>query len=297
MSKMKPSDSLSAATSQEQVKQQIIDYYNHMDFFYENLWANKNSLGFHYGFWEDGIKNRHAAILNENRRISESLALNKSDIVLDAGCGVCGSSIWMAENYGCSVTGITLSEQQVRKAFGHIKRRKVEHLVNAEVMDYCNTTYQDKSFTKIFGMESVCCAFNKAAFAREAFRILKPGGRLVVADGFLMTHDMSPEKKKIVDEFCHGWGLPNCVTIDEFRQYLVQAGFVNVKIEDRTKSVLPSARTIWRLNVPFYLPLKVLCSLKILPPVYIEDTVSSIRQFDMFDKNIGNYAVFSADKP
>ena len=297
MSESKLSGNMSTQPSEEEVKKQIIHYYNHMDFFYEHLWANKHSLGFHYGFWEAQIKNRQAAIINENRRIAEILQLTRSDIVLDAGCGVCGSSIWMAENYGCRATGITLSEQQVNRAAIHIKRRKVDHLVNAEVRDYSKTEYPGESFSKVFGIESVCCAFSKEAFVKEAFRVLKPGGRLVVADGFLLTHEMSPDKKRIVDEFCQGWGLPNCVTEEEFKQYLLQAGFINIKITEMTKTVLPSARSIWRMNVPFYLPFKALCSLKILHPVYIEDTVASMRQYEMFDKNIGKYLIFSADKP
>lgn len=297
MSQSKLSENTLEQPSEEEVKKQIVEYYNHLDFFYEHLWANKHSLGFHYGFWEEQIRNRQAAIINENRRIAELLDLREADTVLDAGCGVCGSSIWMAENHGCKATGITLSEQQVRRAGTHIKRRKVEHLVNAEVADYCKTGFKDGSFTKVFGIESVCCAFSKEAFVREAYRVLKPGGRLAVADGFLITHDMGKEKRKVVEEFCKGWGLPNCVTGEEFKQYMEDTGFVNVKMIDMTTAVLPSARSIWRLNVPFYAPFKVLCTLKVLPPVYLEDTVSSLRQYEMFDKNIGVYYVFTGDKP
>ncbi len=65
-----------------------------------------------------------------NERLADRLDLKAGDHVLDAGCGIGGSSIWLAENFGVRVTGITISPTQIDQARKNAKKRGVEHLVN-----------------------------------------------------------------------------------------------------------------------------------------------------------------------
>lgn len=289
-------EDVSSAHQPVEVNKKLAEYYNRMDGMYELFWGNK-TLGYHLGFWEPGVKNHHQAIFMENRRVAESLQLEQSDTVLDAGCGICGTAIWMAKNYGCKVTGITLTEQQVTRARFHAKRQNLENQVNAKIMDFCDMNIPDETYTKVFGIESICCAHSKQSFIREAYRVLKPGGRLTVVDGFIPTKEMKPEEEKIYREFCYGLGLPDLAAVDDFKKYLEDAGFTDIKIEDRTKDVLRSAKIIKRLNLPFYPPFKVLCVLKILPPLYIDDVISCLRQYDVLNTGVGQYLIFTAQKP
>lgn len=78
-------------------------HYDRNQIFYNLFWLNKKNLGMHYGFWEKGTKTLHQAILNENKAVAQALKIKKSDIVLDAGCGVGGTAIWLANNYGIKI--------------------------------------------------------------------------------------------------------------------------------------------------------------------------------------------------
>jgi cyclopropane fatty-acyl-phospholipid synthase-like methyltransferase len=280
----------------EETHKKVIEYYNKMQPYYEILWALNDSLAMHYGFWDDTAKNAYQAQINENRYISECLQLDASDIVLDAGCGVCGTALWMASNYRCKVKGITICVSQVKRGLKYIKKRKLEHLVSIELNDFCNTGYTNESFTKIFGIESICCANSKEEFISEAYRLLKPNGRLVIADGIRKMDDMPPDLKKIYDIFCEGWALPGLASLEELKQGFSKAGFVDINVEILTAKVLPSAQRIWIINIPFYIPVTILNIFHIAPVLY-KDTITGLNQKKIFEKGIGEYIVISGRKP
>src|SRR6186997_1649536 len=129
----------------------IVDYYAESENAYKDSWDLNNSLAIHYGYWDDKVKNFPQSLLRMNEVMMEAAAIKPSDKVLDAGCGVGGSSIFLASTLGCHVTGITLSERQVEQAVAHAKQKGVEKLVDFKVMDFCATDFPDASFDVIWG--------------------------------------------------------------------------------------------------------------------------------------------------
>ena len=94
----------------------IVDYYAESENAYKDSWDLDNSLAIHYGYWDEKVKNFPQSLLRMNEVMMEAASISSSDQVLDAGCGIGGSSIFLAEKIGCNVTGISLSERQVIKA-------------------------------------------------------------------------------------------------------------------------------------------------------------------------------------
>ena len=94
----------------------IEDYYDQTEVHYRMFWKLEKVMGLHYGIWTDKTKNITEAILNTNILLKEMGEIKASDKVLDAGCGIGGSSIFLAKSVGCSVTGISLSKKQVETA-------------------------------------------------------------------------------------------------------------------------------------------------------------------------------------
>lgn len=275
----------------EKVKQ----HYDRTQTLYNLFWMNKKNLGMHYGFWEKGTKSLHEAILNENRIVAEKLDIEKSDLVLDAGCGVGGTAIWMAENYEARVIGITLSEKQVRLAKKYAKERGVGYLVDFKVGDFCNTGFPDEFFTKIFGIESVCHAEKKEDFMRETYRILKPGGKLVVAD-FFIRENLNKEEKRLLSDWCYGWEIPNLSTLDNFREKLEGIGFKKIEIIDKTKEIESSSKRILIIMGRF---VRLILKIMELLRVHISHggTKAAITQYYLFQKRAATYNIFSAQKP
>src|SRR5712671_458585 len=181
----------------------IIEYYKDTENAYKDSWDLNNSFSIHYGYWDDKVSSFPQSLLRMNEVMMETAAIRSTDIVLDAGCGVGGSSIFLASLLGCKVTGISLSERQVQQATAIAKQKGVEKLVDFKVMDYCATDFPDASFDIVWGCESICYAEDKHGFVKEAYRLLKPGGRLVVADGFVAKSEYND--RLIIRKWLDGW--------------------------------------------------------------------------------------------
>src|SRR3989338_3874518 len=92
----------------------IAEWYDQTTHLYEWLWyKSSKSYAMHYGYWEKDTKTLDEALLNTNRFMAKIGKINAKMKILDAGCGVGGSSIWLAKNYGAEVTGITISDKGV----------------------------------------------------------------------------------------------------------------------------------------------------------------------------------------
>src|SRR6185503_975057 len=139
----------------------IVDYYAVTENAYKDSWDLNNSHAIHYGYWDEKVKTFPQSLIRMNEVMAEAANIKASDMILDAGCGIGGSSIFLAEKIGCDVIGISLSERQINHARSLVQEKKVEGKVEFEVMNYCATSFPDKSFDVLWGCESICYADDK----------------------------------------------------------------------------------------------------------------------------------------
>ena len=83
--------------SQQSAKARIVQYYNATKREYRLLWRSNRSLGLHFGYYDARHKTHDAAVLNINRKLADLMKITANDHVLDAGCGIGGSSLWAIE--------------------------------------------------------------------------------------------------------------------------------------------------------------------------------------------------------
>ncbi len=225
------------------MRSKIVDYYDSAEPDYKLVLGLSKNLAMHYGFWKSGVHSLSQALNLENEIIAKKAKIDKSSYVLDAGCGVGGTAIYLARNYGCKVVGITLSQNQVDTATKNAKG--LTDLITFLRKDYLKTCFKDKTFDVVMAIESVCHAPGKNKFVKETYRILKKGGRLVIADGFSTQANYGQSDSKLMKKWLSGWGVDFLETTENFNKYLKNAGFKNITFTECTKDIFPTARGLY----------------------------------------------------
>lgn len=241
----------------EDVKTRIRAYYHDTWFEYTFLWISPKARAMHLGTWGPVTRTHSGSLLEVNRRMAEKAAVGPGDSVLDAGCGIGGSSVWLAERFGASVTGINLVNAHVKRATRYAAKRGVSGRVRFEVADYTATRLPGESFDVVWAQESVCHAPDKAAFFNEAFRLLKRGGRLVMVDFIDTRKPKDPDESRWLDQWARGWSMMPPPGRDYWRQAGLDAGFAGPEFDDLSGGTRRSARRLYLFCVALY-PVSVL---------------------------------------
>src|SRR5882757_2457605 len=97
----------------------------------------------HSVYWSNQTRTHAQSRTNMTRALAGRASLRPGMRVLDAGCGVGGPALWLAETYGVEVLGVTLSEAQLARARKYAARRKLEHLVRFEIADFTALPYDE----------------------------------------------------------------------------------------------------------------------------------------------------------
>jgi len=277
-------------------QEDIVRYYDECQVDYALVWQLDEALGMHYGFWESDTPHHRAAIARMNERVAEAGGLRQGMRVLDAGCGVGGSSIFMAR-LGCIVEGITLSEKQVQTCAENAARLGVADRTRFSRQSYLDTNFPDNTFDAVWAIESVCYADDKQDFTNEAFRVLKPGGRLVVADFHAHPTVPGSADEALMKKWTDSWAINAYATVDGFRENLQRSGFTDIRDRDVTAHVEPSIRRLYISFFPGLATTSVGQWLGVRNKTQSLNTWSTWYQYHTHRRGLWSYHIFSSVKP
>ncbi|KAJ9156446.1 S-adenosyl-L-methionine-dependent methyltransferase [Pleurostoma richardsiae] len=266
-----------AHTTMQALKDRIKLHYDLASDYYLNLWGEH----IHHGYWpteeSKAKETKEKAQVNLISLLLDISKVSEGSKVLDVGCGVGGTSRYLASQLGCTVTGITISPKQVELAtrltksatskehqqqqqssaggpasddggfiaLGKGHARFVE--LDAEKMSE-HFASEAEQFDVVWISEALSHFPNKALFFENAFKVLKKGGKLVLADWFkagnLSQKEFDGDIKPIED----GMLLPPLCTAADYVSLATSAGLtVLAEPKDISKDVSKTWDISWSL--------------------------------------------------
>eukprot|EP00560_Eucampia_antarctica_P009172 CAMPEP_0197828054 /NCGR_PEP_ID=MMETSP1437-20131217/4701_1 /TAXON_ID=49252 ORGANISM="Eucampia antarctica, Strain CCMP1452" /NCGR_SAMPLE_ID=MMETSP1437 /ASSEMBLY_ACC=CAM_ASM_001096 /LENGTH=337 /DNA_ID=CAMNT_0043429133 /DNA_START=300 /DNA_END=1313 /DNA_ORIENTATION=- len=222
---------------------------------------------------------------------------DKSVKVLDVGCGVGGTSRYLAKKLpDADVTGITLSPNQVQRATELAKEQDVPN-AKFTVMNALEMEYADNTFDIVWACESGEHMPDKAAYINEMMRVLKPGGKFVMAtwcqrdDREVPLDDRDKRDLKFLYE---EWTHPYFISIEKYKEIIDETGLMNgVTTADWVDETIASWRhSVW---VGIYDPRGFIFK----PTKYLKcvrDGYCLERMHRAFDRGLMQYGMFAVTK-
>jgi cyclopropane fatty-acyl-phospholipid synthase-like methyltransferase len=248
-------------------KNDVVDFYERLyelDNQYKIVNLDK-TMGIHIGYYEKNIRTIEDAVINMNYFVGKLLNLNilnetkKECRVLDAGCGVGGTSIHLAKKYpNIKFKGITISPFQVRLANKFAQDNNVTSNTKFLLRDYLKTEFPNDYFDGISAIESIGHASEKKDFLIEMYRILKTNKKLVIV-GFFLIEKPSNYFCKIAYDFVRNtWKIPYMETIKIFKLDLEDTGFTDIernKSKDNENILQANYRNNFKKVIKYLFPL------------------------------------------
>lgn len=237
--------------------QKIIEYYEEAGLDY-GAWSQ--AFNMHFGYWKWGMNPcKLEPMLDQmNQEVLHRLDLGNTPLpmVLDAGCGLAATSRFMAKKRpDAFFYGVTITPWQIEMAEQKNHAAGLSERISLLRADYHHLPVASGSFDAAFAVESACYAEgkDKGKFIREMARLLRPGGKLVVTDGFLRTSRPLPRPLEFIyRKNMECWALKELADISSFKSAMKSAGFKNIKVEDVSWRVAPSFAHIPKTVVKFY---------------------------------------------
>src|SRR5882724_537293 len=206
----------SFSTSRSNDKQKIIEHYNVVSPYYRALWGEH----LHHGYWIRGDESKEQAQLQLIEHLAQLANIKPHLQILDIGCGFGASSLYLAEKFAASVTGITISPVQVEIAKQAAAERHLDAtflLMDAEAMNFGH------QFDVLWSVESISHYQDLRNFFASAAKLLKPNGTFALTDWFKKDQLTPAQTREFIDPIEKGMFV-DLQTMDDYARFLTSNG-------------------------------------------------------------------------
>lgn len=223
------------------LSQQIQQFYDASSGLWEDIWGEHMHHGY-YGADGKEQKERRQAQIDLIEELLQWAQVQQAENILDVGCGIGGSSLYLAQKFNANATGITLSPVQASRASERAVEFGLQDRTNFQVADALNMPFEDNSFDLVWSLESGEHMPDKQKFLQECYRVLKPGGKLILVTWCHRSTDESPltaDEKKHLEQIYEVYCLPYVISLPEYEEIARQLPLQNIRTADWSEAVAP----------------------------------------------------------
>ncbi len=216
----------------------VARHYDELDTFYRRIWGEH----LHHGLWVTGRESRLTAVRQLVDVVAAEAGIDAGDEVLDVGSGYGAAARQIALDYGADVTAITVSPVQHQAA---LSARPAKANPTYLLGDWLQNDLPSDRFDAVYSIECASHVGDVHRFFREANRVLRPGGRLVVC-AWTATEGAPPwQVRHLLEPICRNGRLAHLSTMTEYVDACERAGLVLSEFRDLTSLV----RRTWPLAI------------------------------------------------
>ncbi len=199
-------------------------YYDAFGHVYEGIW----SAQIHTGYF-DKDKPLEIACQDMNAYLASKAGLRQGERLMNVGCGRGGADRFLARQYNMTVTGIDISDRQLREAKIRATKEGLADKITYVQASMVGIPVSNEAYNYVWAQQSLFHCHDKAKALCEFFRILKPGGHVAIEDTVLLD---ARAKTEVLESFGRRLQLTDINTIDEYQNLFGQTGFSFKNTED-----------------------------------------------------------------
>ncbi|HEX6244593.1 MAG TPA: methyltransferase domain-containing protein [Polyangiales bacterium] len=220
------------------------------DLFYDlastDNYLTEQTLFLNVGWWKDQPSTLDHACAALAQFAGEQLQLGPNDRLLDVGFGFGDQDMHWVEHFGPrEIVGINITRSQIEQARERIAARGMSDRIEFQLASATKMPFEANSFDKVVALESAFHFQTREQFFAEAFRVLRPGGRLVMLDLLAQPYDHLPFRGRLLSGLgLHFWKTcsENVYTREVYERKLRDVGFAARVESIRDDSLVPFSR-------------------------------------------------------
>ncbi|UCC75736.1 MAG: methyltransferase domain-containing protein, partial [Anaerolineales bacterium] len=172
---------------------------------------------------------KHAGGLTATRELLELCHADDSSYVLDVGCGVGMTPVYLARELGCRVVGVDIRESMIEQAHDRARREGVEQQVEFRVADARELPFDDAVFDVVMGESVTSLLVDKQTGINECARVTRPGGYVGLNEMTWLKADPPPD---LIDYYFRTTGSQP-ETSDAWEELLRSSGLTDIVARPR----------------------------------------------------------------
>ena len=187
---------------------------------------------------------KHIGELEATEALLKLCHISKGKYVLDVGCGVGVTPVFIAKRYGCRMVGVDISEGMVERSKERANRERLTDRVEFRVADAQDLPFDDNSFDAVITESVTAFPEDKQKAVNEYVRVTKPGGYVGLNESTWLKVPPPPELVTWASQDLGANVKP--LTSNEWVGLLETAGLIELVVKTYEINVKDEARGIYR---------------------------------------------------